>query len=47
MVADSGEGRGRCSEFGVGVTGGRVCGYSDGVGKAGVSAEGLAVEGWW
>ena len=31
----------------VAVTGGRVCGYSDGVGKAGASdAEGLAVEGW-
>ena len=47
MVANSGEGRGRCSEFGGGRCGGQVCGYSDGVGKAGVSnAEGLAVEGW-
>ena len=47
MVADSGEGRRRCSEFGGGRYGGRVCGYSDGVGRAGVShAEGLAVEGW-
>ena len=44
MVADSGEGWGR---RGSGRYGGRVCGHSDGVGKAGVSnAEGLAVEGW-
>ena len=45
MVADSGEGRGRCSEFSGGRYKGRVCGYSDGVGRAGVSdAEGMAVE---
>ena len=36
MVADSDEGRGRCSEFGGGRYGGGMCGYSDGVGRAGV-----------
>ena len=47
MVANSGEGHGRCSEFGGGRYGGQVRGYSDGVGKAGVSdAEGLPVKGW-
>ena len=47
MVADSGEGLVQCLEFGGGRYGERVCGYSGGVGRAGVSdAAGLAVEGW-
>ena len=45
MVADSDEGRG-CLEFGGGRYGGGMCGYSNGVGRAGVGdAEGMAVEG--
>ena len=46
-LVDSDEGRGRCLEFGGGRYGGRMCGYSDGVGRAGMGdAEGMAVEGW-